>query len=296
MRNELINYGIVEEHAPLKNHNTYRIETTTRYLLHPLTEEKVASFIKYAEQENIPYFILGNGSNVILSDTEYPGVVVKLDQLKNILYEGNQVTVDAGVMINKLSFDILKHGLCGLEWANGIPGTIGGCIFGNAEAYKVSTFDYLKSVTFLNQERKIITLEKEFLTHGYRTSYFKENPENIILKAEFEFPSGKKEESLEIIKNRTERRLNSQPLNYPSAGSVFRNPSPDMPSGKLIDDLGLKGFQIGHAVVSEKHANFILNVGKATGKDIRNLIELIHNQVMEKYAIDLVLEQEYKNW
>lgn len=296
MIKELINFGVVEEHESLKKHNTYRLETSTRYLLHPTNPDNVVSFIKYAEQKNIPYFLLGNGSNVILSDTEYPGVVVKLDYLKDITYEGNKVSVGSGVMINKLTFDILNHNLAGLEWANGIPGTIGGCIFGNAEAYKVSTFEYLKNVTFLNQDKEIVTWKKEDISHGYRTSFFKEHPGNIILEAVFEFPTGIKEESLEIIKNRTERRLNSQPLNYPSAGSVFRNPSPEMPSGKLIDELGLKGFQIGDAVVSEKHANFILNVGKATGKDIRNLIELIHNQVSEKYNIDLILEQEYKNW
>ena len=296
MKENLQKFGILEENVNLETSNTYRIKTSARYVLHPTKIEQIAAFLTYAKETKVPFFVLGNGSNVILSDSMFDGVILKLDQFKKIEYQNQEVTVGAGVMINFLARDIIEHNLSGLEWASGIPGTIGGSIYGNAEAYKVSTFEYLKSVTYITKEGNIKTSLKEELTHAYRTSFFKENPGNIILEAVFSFPIGNKEKSLEIIKDRLERRISSQPLEYPSAGSVFRNPSPEMPSGKLIDDLGLKGTRVGDAMVSVKHANFIINLGNATGKDIRSLIQLVHDEVERVYHIDLILEQEYKDW
>ena len=289
-------WGILEENVSLENLNTYKVKTKARYLLHPRTVKELQEFVSVAKKKNWPFWVLGNGSNVILADTMYNGVIIKLDQFKKIEYNDNQVVVGAGVMINYLSKDIINHGLSGLEWASGIPGTVGGSIYGNAEAYNVSTFHYLKDVTFLNQNNEIVVLNKEDISHAYRTSYFKEKPGSIILEATFVFPDGDKEKSLLLMQDRLQRRLATQPLDYPSAGSVFRNPSKDLPSGKLIDDLGLKGFRIGDAMVSVKHANFIVNLGNATGKDIRNLIKLIHAKVEESYHIDLTLEQEFKDW
>lgn len=296
MKEFLSQFGIVEEKVDLETLNTYRIKTQTKYLLHPCNEEDVQKFVNYAKKKHLSYFVLGNGSNVILSDTMYDGVIVKLDQMRQIEYQENEVTVGAGVMLNFLARDCLEHGLCGLEWASGIPGTVGGAIFGNAEAYKTATFTYLKSVRYLTPDGVIKTSPKEELSHDYRTSFFKENPGHIILEAVFCLPIGDKKKSLELIADRLQRRLASQPLEYPSAGSVFRNPSPTLPSGKLIDELGLKGTRIGDAMVSVKHANFIINLGNATGKDIRSLIQLVHDKVEEAYHIDLILEQEYKDW
>ena len=296
MKEELEHFGVLEEHASLKKLNTYQIDTSTKYLLHPTNAEQVGEFIKYARNHHLPYFVLGNGSNVVLSDQEYPYVVVKLDLLNEIVYEDTRVKVGAGVMINKLACDILEHGLQGLEWATGIPGTIGGCILGNAEAYKVSTFKYLESVTFYDEEGTLKTLPKERIFHEYRNTFFKVQGNCVITEASFVFPKGQKEESLKLIQDRLQRRLATQPLNYPSAGSVFRNPSPELPSGKLIDDLGLKGTRVHDACVSNKHANFIVNLGSATGKDIRDLIQLVHTKVLESYHIDLILEQELIDW
>ncbi len=296
MKEELKKFGILEENVSLETLNTYRIKTYSKHLLHPRDEEDVLRFLQYAKEKKLDFFILGNGSNVILDDTTYNGVILKLDQLKKIEYQGQEVTVGAGVMINFLARDIIENGLSGLEWASGIPGTIGGSIYGNAEAYKVSTFEYLKSVRFITPDGEIKTSVKEDIFHAYRTSFFKENPGYVILEATFVFSRGEKEKSLLIIKDRLQRRLASQPLEYPSAGSVFRNPSPEMPSGKLIDDLGLKGKRVGDAMISVKHANFIINLGNATGKDIRSLIQLIHDEVERVYHIDLILEQEIKKW
>lgn len=289
-------FGILEENVNLKKYNTYRIDTTTRYMLHPTSIEQLQEFLEYAKEYHTSFFVIGNGSNVILSDTMYDGVILKLDQLNNITYHDNEVEVTSGVMINSLALQILDHGLVGLEWASGIPGTVGGSIFGNAEAYKTSTFDCLKEVTFLDKAGHIETLTKENISYGYRTSYFKEHPENIILSATFSLEYGDKKVAMEKIQSRRERRVSAQPLELPSAGSVFRNPSVDMPSWRLIDGAGLKGYRIGDAMISEKHANFIVNVGSATGKNIRDLIEYSKKKVKEKYDIDLVLEQEYKDW
>ncbi len=286
----------MKEHVSLKNMNTYQIDTQTRYLFEPKNQEELMLFLKEAKENHIPYFVLGNGSNVILSDTEYPGVVIKLTHFNQVKYEKNFVTVGSGVKINQLSFDIIDHGLSGLEWASGIPGTIGGSIYGNAEAYKVSTFQYLKTVTFLTKDFQLVTKKKEEISHGYRTTWFKENEFSIILAATFQFPYGKKEESLALIKDRYERRRKTQPLDLPSAGSVFRNPSLENPAGKIIEELNFKGVKIGGAMVSPKHANFIVNYQNATGKDIKDLIKLIKEKVKKERQIDLVLEQEIKSW
>ncbi len=290
--------GKLEEYVSLKNKNTYRIDTTTRYFYEPESLEDLKSFLSLAQENHWEYFVIGNGSNLILSDTMYPGIVVKLDssEFRSIEYHENKVTVGAGVMINKLSYDILDHGLSGLEWASGIPGSMGGCIFGNAGAYNSATFDFLESVTYLTKDGECITKLKEEISHGYRTTWFKEHPLNIIVKATFAFPKGNKEESLELIKDRFERRKASQPIDKPSAGSVFRNPSPELASWKLIDEVGLKGYRIGDAMVSDKHANFIVNMGSATGKDIKSLIKLIEEKVKKEKNVDLVLEQEIRNW
>ncbi len=288
----------MKEYVSLKNKNTYRIDTSTRYYYEPENKEDLQEFLKYAKTKQLDYFLLGNGSNVILSDTMYPGVVVKLNtsEFQKIEYNGSEVWAGSGVMMPKLAQNIIEHGLKGLEWASGIPGTVGGSVFGNAGAYNEATFDHLLSVTYLDAEGKVQTKTKENLTYGYRTSYFKEHPENIILGATFLFEKGTKEESKKLIESRLERRLQSQPLNYPSAGSVFRNPSPELPSWKLIDEVGLKGYRIGDAMVSEKHANFIINVGVATGKDIESLIQLIKDKVKKEKNVELVLEQEIKRW
>ena len=296
MKEKLEEFGRLEVDVSLKNYNTYKINTSAKYVLHPKDIDNLISFLHYAKDNNIEFIVLGNGSNVILSDTSYPSVIIKLDMMNKIKYENDLVIAESGVMMPLLCRDIIRHGYEGLEWASGLPGTVGGSVFGNAEAYKVSTFHYLVSVTYLDYDGIIYTKEKEELSHNYRTSFFKENPYYIIVEATFKFPEGNEEKSNALIKDRYERRLASQPLDYPSAGSVFRNISPELPTGKIIDDLGLKGKRVGDAMISTKHANFIINVGNATGKDIVELINYIKKEVKNKTGYDLILEQEYKRW
>jgi len=296
MKDQLAQYGEVLEHVSLKNYNTFRVGGTCRFMIFPTKNEDLQHLIQFLNQENILYFVLGNGSNVILSEREFPGVVILLKKMDALEIVDTKVRVGAGQMMPKLAMETISNGLAGFEWAVGIPGTVGGCIYGNAEAYKESTFDYLEKVIVLTPEGEIKEFKKEELSYGYRTSFFKVNPGYIILEATFALSYGEMDASMEIVRKRKEKRMMTQPLEFPSAGSVFRNPSPDNPSGKIIEDLGFKGVHVGGAEVSNKHANFIINTGNATGNDIKNLVELIHATVKEKTGIDLVMEQEYIGW
>ena len=296
MKEKLKTFGEVFENASLKQYNTFRISSTCKYLVFPKNIMDVQNLISFLHDENIRYFVLGNGSNIIFTDDYYDGVFISLKKLDYMVFRENEVLVGAGVMMPTLTMEAIHKGFSGFEWAAGIPGTVGGCIYGNAEAYKESTFDFLKQVTVLLENNEVKTIKKEDLHYAYRTSSFKEHPGAIILEAVFELQEGNEEESLEKINKRRKKRMETQPLEYPSAGSVFRNPSPDNPSGRIIEELGLKGVQVHDAKVSEKHANFIVNVGSATGKDIQNLVELVHSKVLHMRNINLLMEQEYVRW
>ena len=204
--------------------------------------------------------------------------------------DNGKIYVEANYMLNKLSMELSKEGYTGLEWASGIPGSIGGSIYNNAGAYKFEIKDVLTKVTVLeNDEIKELTLEE--MKFAYRTSIFKENKNMIILSCEMKLEKSNVEEIMATINERKEKRLQSQPLDMPSCGSVFRNPE-GLVAGKLIDDLGLKGYKIGGAKISEKHANFIVNDGNATYEDIISLIDFIKEKIKKEYNIDLILEQE----
>ena len=200
------------------------------------------------------------------------------------------VYVECGYMINKLALELVNKGYSALEWASGIPGTIGGCIYNNAGAYKSEISDVLISVNVFDGKdiKEIDTSKLEF---EYRDSIFKKNKNLIIISCKIKINKSSKEELMELITERTNKRIQTQDLSHPSCGSVFRNPE-NVPAGKLIDDLGLKGYSINGAGVSNIHANFIINNGNATQKDIVELIDKIKKDVKDTYNIDLILEQE----
>ena len=225
---------------------------------------------------------MGFGSNLLFSDKGYDGILIKLDNLNNIEISGNRITVGAGFSLMKLSLIAARHDLTGLEFASGIPGTVGGAVFMNAGAYKSDMGYIVESVKVLTPEFEIKTLSNKEMDFHYRTSYIQKNKGYICLEAILRLRKGKKEAILEVIRDRKLRRLESQPLEYPSAGSVFRNP-PDDYAGRLIEELGYKGKRIGGAMVSEKHANFVINVNHAKGDDIKKLILEIQEKVKEKY-------------
>lgn len=296
MKEQLSKFGHLDESVSLKPYNTFHIGGTCRYMIFPKSMEQVKDLLVFLKEKEVKYFILGNGSNIIFSDDFYDGVVISLKEFQTLSISGDCVTVGAGVMMPVFAMKTIRSSLEGMEWAVGIPGTVGGCIYGNAGAYKESTFDYLEEVVVLTPNQVLQVMKKEELSYGYRTSFFKENSGYVILEAKFRLRVGNMEESLEKVSQRKEKRMLTQPLDYPNAGSVFRNPSIENPSGKLIEDLGLKGRKIGDAMVSMKHANFIINTGHATSNDVRNLIELVHSEVLKHYGIDLVMEQEYVGW
>lgn len=294
MLEELSLYGKVYENYDLKNNNTYRVSSICQYFVLPNSISDLQSLMKYLKANKCPYFIIGNGSNIILDNNLKDYVVVSLASLKAIEVhkEYNMIYVEAGAMLPKVAAISIENSLTGLEFAIGIPGTLGGSIVSNAGAYNCQLLDYARTITALDENFELVTLDHEELTYGYRTSMFKEKKNYLIVSAKFYLKEGNKEESLKVVQDRKLRRSSTQPLEYPSAGSVFRNPIGDA-AGRLIELCGLKGKRIGGAEVSFKHANFIINIDNATSNDIIELINLIHDTVLEKTGVDLIKEQEY---
>lgn len=275
--------------AKLLEYNTYRLDTKCKLLIFPKNIIELKNIIEIINDKS-KWFIIGNGSNIILPDY-YDGIIIKLKYFNDYSISDDILTVDAGVMINKLSMDISSKGYKGLEWASGIPGTIGGCIYNNAGCYGSEICDNLISVTVLDKD-KIYDIDRKELEFSYRDSIFKSKLKNlIILSAKFSIEKSSFEELLDLIKTRTLKRIETQPLEYPSCGSVFRNPE-GVSAGKLIDESNLKGYKINDAVISSKHANFIINTGNAKSEDIIELINIIKTTIKKNYNIDLVLEQE----
>lgn len=287
--------GDIKEHEELKKHTTYKVGGQCDYFVQPASVEKLVLLLKYIKDNNINYKVLGNGSNVLISSKRFKGIIISLNKLNQIKFDNDIVEVGAGVLLIKLSNACANENLGGLEFASGIPGCVGGAIFMNAGAYKSDMSEVLIDVTYIDDKLNIVTAKKEDLDFSYRHSLFQEK-EYIIVGARIKLYKEKKEEILTLMNTRRQRRIESQPLEYPSAGSVFRNPSDDVFSGKLIEELGFKGYSVGGAKVSEKHANFIVNYNNATAEDIKELIDEIKSKVKKKYDIDLKVEQEFVNF
>ena len=275
----------------LKNYNTYKVEATAKYIFYPYNVENLIKMLEYIKENNLSYKILGKGSNLIFNFDVYEGILIKLDELNQVTIEDDTITVESGYPLIKLAMEVSNLGLTGLEFASGIPGTIGGAVYMNAGAYKSDMSNVIEDVTYLTPELEIKTVKNEELNFGYRTSIFKENKDNVILKTTLKLSKGDKEEILKLIQERATKRKESQPLEYPSAGSVFRNPEGDF-AGRLIEKQGFKGKNINGAEVSTKHANFIINTDNCSGKDIVELINEIKETIKKEYDIDLILEQE----
>ena len=286
-----LNVGRVIEHVPLNEYTTYRVGGIARALVIVDDKEALKKLIRFLEEKKMKWKILGNGSNLIFQDGFYDGILISLSNLNQIEINDTFITVEAGYPLPKLAMKAAKSSLTGLEFAAGIPGTVGGALFMNAGAYKSDMGYVVKEVTFLdeNLEEKVFT-NRECDFH-YRTSYFKKHPKCICLSTTISLKHGMKEAILAVMEDRRKRRVESQPLEYPSAGSVFRNPEGDY-AGRLIESLGYKGKMFGGAMVSEKHANFIINKNHSTASDIIRLIHDIQKRVKKEYGIDLKLEQE----
>lgn len=280
----------IEENVSLEKNTSYKLQGKARYLVHPENLQALTNLLKYLNKENHKYKIIGGGSNLIFAG-DYDGVLIKLDHFSELKIDDTKIKVGAGYSLMSLALKVSRMGLAGLEFATGIPGSVGGAVMNNSGAYKSDMGYIVESVSVLTPTYEIKTMYNKELNYHYRDSFFKHNENYVILEAHIVLKHGDKKEIMDVIEDRKKRRIMAQPLEYPSAGSVFRNP-PDNFAGKLIEDIGYKGKKIGDAKVSEKHANFIINIGHAKGQDIINLIEEIKKEVKEKYNIDLILEQE----
>lgn len=278
------------EDISLKKYNTYRLDVKCDYLVFPKDIDEVVKLISFLKENNYKYLVLGNGSNVIFKNNRYNGVVIKLSKLDKIEFDGDKVVVGAGVALSKLANMAINNSLSGLEFSVSIPGEIGASVSMNAGAYNESFSDVFVSAKVLTPKLEIIELTNEDMDFSYRNSFIKKNKDYIVLEVVLKLKPGNKEEMNAVIEKRFEKRKATQPLEYPSAGSVFRNPE-GMYAGKLIEDANLKGYSIGGAMISDMHANFIINKDNATGEDIINLINLAKDKVKENNNIDLYLEQ-----
>lgn len=287
-----LNIGKVIDKVELRDYTTYKVGGKALCMVYPDDTESLIELISYLKDRDIKYKILGNGSNVIFNDAIYNGVIIKLENFNNLTIRGNFITVGSGYMLNKLALRLSRLSYTGLEFATGIPGTIGGAVFMNAGAYKMDMGYIVTEIKVLTPTLEIKTMKNKELNFHYRDSFLKQHPDYICLEATLYLKRGDSDKIMEIINTRKERRIETQPLEYPSAGSVFRNPEGDF-AGRLIEELGYKGKSIGGASVSEKHANFIINKGNARGEEIKALILEIKDKVKEKYGIELKVEQEF---
>ena len=284
--------GKVVNNPKMSDYTTYKVGGNALALVYPNDVEDLIKLINKLKENKIKFKILGNGSNLIFSDETYEGVLLKLSEFNNLEINDTVVTVGSGYNLVKLSLKTARMGLSGLEFAAGIPGTIGGAVFMNAGAYKMDMSYIVSEVKVLTPDMTVKTLYNKDLDFHYRSSFLQKNKDYICLEAKLVLKHGDVDKIMEVIADRKQRRLLTQPLEYPSAGSVFRNPENDY-AGRLIEELGYKGKNIGGAYVSEKHANFIINKNHATASDVRNLINEIKEKVKEKYGIELIVEQEF---
>lgn len=282
----------VYRNEPMKKHTTFRIGGPADYYLCPHSAEEIQKVVEICREEKMPYFILGNGSNLLVSDQGYRGVVIQLwKNVSDIRVEGCLVYAKAGASLAKIAAEALEEGLTGMEFAAGIPGTLGGAVVMNAGAYGGEMKDVLREVLVMDEQGKIFTLKKDALKLGYRTSAVKEKG-YVVLAAVLELQQGNPEEIRSRMEELRQKRAEKQPLDMPSAGSTFKRPEGHF-AGKLIMDAGLRGFSIGGAQVSEKHCGFVVNTGNATAGDVLALIREIQKTVLEKFGVELETEVKF---
>ncbi len=282
-----------EQNCPLSRHSSFRIGGAADLALFPNSNDKLCQALTLLRAQEIPVLVIGNGSNVVFSDEGYRGAVIFTGKCRKIKIEDDMVYVDAGTSLSALSSAVRDESLSGLEFAFGIPGTLGGAVYMNAGAYGGSMSDVCISSEYYNLQ----TCQRGRLTNGeqnfdYRTSIYQKHPERIILSATLQLKKGNRKQITEQMRTYWDKRKNSQPLELPNAGSTFKRPEGYF-AGKLIEDCGLKGLTIGGAQVSTKHAGFIVNVGGATCEDVKCLVEQIQATVLQQTGVELECEIKF---
>jgi len=288
---QLLPEGDLRKNEPLSAHTTFRTGGPADLFADVKDIDLLKKIIRLAKQSEITYYIIGNGSNMLVADEGFRGLIIRVKPEPELIFgepdaEGNvKVTASAGCTLLKLARRSAESGLAGLEFAAGIPGSVGGAVVMNAGAYGGEIKDRILSADVMNGQTDVITLSRDGLELGYRTSIIPKK-DYIVLSAVFELPKGDRAESERIISELAAKRREKQPLEYPSAGSTFKRPEGYF-AGKLIEDAGLKGFRVGGAQVSEKHAGFVINTGNACSQDIRDLIGEVQKRVFEHSGVHL---------
>ena len=290
--NNLLGEENVKVNEPMKRHTTFRIGGPADYFLLPSSSEEVKGIIEICKEEALPYFILGNGSNLLVSDDGYRGVIIQLYRnYGEISVEGNMICANAGALLSQIASAAKNASLTGFEFAGGIPGTLGGAVVMNAGAYGGEMKNVLKEVTVMTGDGEVITLPAEKLEMGYRTSIVKKNG-YLVLSAVLMLEEGDQEAIKARMKELTEQRVSKQPLEFPSAGSTFKRPEGYF-AGKLIMDAGLRGYQTGGAQVAEKHCGFVINKDNATAADVCRLMKDVQDKVKEQFGVTLEPEVKF---
>ncbi|TJX64038.1 UDP-N-acetylmuramate dehydrogenase [Soehngenia saccharolytica] len=273
----------------MKNHTSFKIGGPADVFIIPSSIDELINAIKIARQEEIPYFIMGNGTNLLVKDGGIRGVVIKVNSsIDKLMVEGEKIRAQAGALLSSISKFALENSLTGIEFASGIPGTVGGAVMMNAGAYNGEIKDIVSKVTALTRDNEIVTYTNEEMNFGYRKSRVIEE-ELVVLEVEFSLRKGDYEEISNKMQELKDKRTSKQPLELPSAGSTFKRPEGHF-AGQLIDEAGLRGLRYKDAQVSQKHCGFIVNLGNATYKDISTLIKIVQKTVKDVHGVDLELE------
>ena len=274
--------------APMRQFTSIKVGGPADSLLFPKDVDELKKIVQYARKKKIPFFILGKGTNLVVKDKGIRGWVISLTQgMKKIQMEGDVVEAEAGLPLQRLVQFTIQKGLTGLEPFFGIPGTVGGGVAMNAGAWGAELKDLLLSVSLMKEDGEVAERSRSKLRFSYRRLHLP--PSWIILKGRLQLRKGKKEEVRERVRSYSEMRKRTQPLDHPSAGSVFKNPK-EGPAGKWIEEAGLKGFRMGQAMISDRHANFIINLGKATAEEVIDLMEWVERKIHEEQGISLERE------
>ena len=276
----------------MKKHTSFKIGGNADFMVFPETVDEIKKIIELCNKNDVPFMIMGNGSNMLVSDEGIKGVVVKIStQMSKIKITGETVYAEAGVLLSTLSKYVLEESVSGLEFASGIPGTLGGAIVMNAGAYGGEMKDVIEKIGYMDIHGNVHEISCDEAQLGYRTSVFS-NSEDIILYSVLKLTKGNKTEILNTMNDLNSRRKEKQPLHLPSAGSTFKRPEGYF-AGKLIEDCGLKGYTVGGAAVSEKHSGFVVNINNATANDVKELISDVQEKVYEKFGVKLEREVKY---
>lgn len=285
------NKGNIMVDEPMKKHISFRVGGPADILVKPNTEEQIRDIIKLLKEENVPYIVIGNGSNLLVKDGGIRGVVIEIsNNFNEFEIEGTAVKIKSGAMLSVVGKAVMREELKGFEFAAGIPGTLGGALAMNAGAYGGEMKDIVKSVRLMDTDGNIFEFTNEQMEFEYRKSILTRT-DYIALSAVIELEKGNYEEIKETMKDFTQRRVTKQPLSLPSAGSTFKRPAGHF-AGKLIEDCGLKGLTLGGAQVSEKHSGFVVNIGNAKAKDLLDLMYVVKSTVNAKFNV--LLEEEVK--